>query len=139
MTNGATRTGSCQCGSVRYEVPRDMKLAAKCHCQMCQKSTGTGAMTAVVYGEDELKLSGAIKGYTYTSDGGNPVTTMFCPNCGSGLYMTTPLFPGLLLLRAGTLDDSTGVDPQFVVFNKRRPAWDGDNPNVPHFPEMPPK
>ena len=136
---GATRTGSCMCGKVHYEVPRDMKTAAKCHCQMCQKSTGTSNFTAAVYGTDELKLAGDLKSYTYTSDAGNSVTHHFCPNCGSKIFITNPTaFPGLALVFAGSLDDSHDLVPQFVVFNKRRPAWDSDNPDIPHFPEMPP-
>lgn len=134
----ATRTGGCLCGKVRYEVPKDMKTAAKCHCLQCQKSTGAGAMTAAVYGDDEVKVTGETKSYTYTSDAGRPVTNKFCPNCGTSISMHTPALAGLTLIRAGTLDDSSGLEPQFVVFSKRRPAWDADNPNIPHFPEMPP-
>ncbi len=138
MTDATKRTGGCLCGKVRYEVPRDMKTAAKCHCQMCQKSTGAGAMTAAVYANEDVKLSGETKSYTYTSDGGRPVTNNFCPNCGSSVTMITPGLAGLTLIRAGTLDDSTGLEPQFVVYNKRRPDWDADNPNIPHHHEMPP-
>ena len=138
MTDATKRTGGCLCGKVRYEVPRDMKTAAKCHCQMCQKSTGASAMTAAVYANEDVTLSGETKSYTYTSDGGRPVTNNFCPNCGSSVTMITPGLAGLTLIRAGTLDDSTGLEPQFVVYNKRRPDWDADNPNIPHFPEMPP-
>ena len=132
------RTGGCMCGGVRYEVPREMKTAAKCHCQMCQKSTGASAMTAAVYATEDVKLTGETKSFTYTSDGGRPVTNRFCPNCGSSVVMLTPALAGLTLIRAGTLDDSTGLDPQFVVYNKRRPAWDADNPDIPHHHEMPP-
>ena len=133
-----TCSGSCQCGAVRYEVPRQMKTTAKCHCQMCQKSTGASASTGAVYAESDLRVTGQLKRYTYTSDRGNPVTTHFCPNCASKIYISNPIgFPGLALVFAGTLDDTTMVEPQFVVFSKRRPAWDGDNPAIPHFAEMP--
>lgn len=133
------RTGSCLCGKVRYEVPREMKTAAKCHCLNCQKSTGASAMTAAVYANEDVKVTGETKSYTYTSDAGNPVTNVFCPNCGSSVTTLTPALPGLTLIRAGTLDDSAGLEPQFVVYDKRRPAWDGDNAAIPHFLEMPPK
>lgn len=138
MTDATKRSGGCLCGKVRYEVPREMKTAAKCHCQMCQKSTGAGAMTAAVYANEDVKVTGETKSFTYTSDGGRPVTNTFCPNCGSSIIMISPALAGLTLIRAGTLDDSSGLDPQFVVYNKRRPDWDGDNPDIPHFPEMPP-
>jgi hypothetical protein len=134
---GATRTGGCLCGKVRYEVTGEIKTAGKCHCQQCQKSTGASAMTAAVYADEDVKVTGETKSYTYTSDGGRPVTNVFCPNCGASISGHSPAFAGLTLIRAGTLDDSSGLEPQFVVYNKRRPAWDGDNPNIPHFAEMP--
>lgn len=132
------RNGGCLCGKVRYQVPRDMKTAAKCHCLQCQKSTGSGAMTAAVYADEDVKVTGETKSYTYTSDGGRPVTNVFCPNCGTSISMHSPGLAGLTLIRAGTLDDSSGLEPQFVVYNKRRPAWEADNPDIPHFAEMPP-
>ena len=45
---------------------------------------------------------------------------------------------GLTLIRAGTLDDSAGIVPQFEIFTKRRPAWDHDISGIPQFAEMPP-
>lgn len=134
-----SHTGGCLCGKVRYEAPSTMKTAGKCHCTQCQRATGTSNFTAAVFALDDFKVTGETKSYTYTSDAGNPVTHHFCPNCGSKLYISNPVaFPGLALVYAGTLDDSTDLEPQFVVYDKRRPAWDGDNPNIPHFPEMPP-
>jgi len=132
-------SGSCQCGSVRYEVPQDMKNAGKCHCLMCQKSTGSGSSTVVFYDINDLKVTGETKTYTYTSDRGNAVTSHFCPKCGTKLFLTGDTgFPGLALVLAGTLDDNSNVKPQFVVFDKRCPAWDSDDPSIPHFAEMPP-
>lgn len=133
-----TLTGGCQCGNIRYEVPTEMATAAKCHCRECQKATGSGALTAAAYPEGDVKVTGETKTYTYTSDGGNAVTHHFCPNCGSRLFFKSPAgLPGLTLVLAGSLDDSSSVKPQFVVFASRRPAWDNDDPSIPHFAEMP--
>ena len=104
MTDATKRTGGCLCGKVRYEVPREMKTAAKCHCLNCQKSTGASAMTAAAYADEDVKVTGETRSYTYTSDGGRPVTNNFCPNCGSSVTMITPALAGLTLIRAGTLD-----------------------------------
>ncbi len=132
-------TGSCQCGAVTYEVPVEPKNAGKCHCTMCQKSTGSGSATVVFYDLADLKLGGELKTYTYVSDRGNPVHSHFCPNCGTKIYLSSDdAFPGMALIHAGTLDDTSHVKPQFVVFDKRRPSWDGDDPAIPHFAEMPP-
>jgi hypothetical protein len=33
-------TGSCLCGSVRYEIDGKIGPALNCHCSMCRKATG---------------------------------------------------------------------------------------------------
>lgn len=132
------RKGSCQCGSVTYDVPGQPKAVAKCHCRMCQKSTGSGTMTAVGYLVGDVNVHGETKTFTYTADSGNNVATTFCPNCGTTIAMATPRFAGIVLIRAGTLDDSAGISPQFEVYMSRRPAWDHETPGIPQFPEMPP-
>ncbi len=122
MTDATKRAGGCLCGKVRYEVPREMKTAAKCHCQMCQKSTGSSAMTAAVYANEDVKVTGDSKSFTYTSDGGRPVTNTFCPNCGSSIIMLSPALAGLTLIRAGTLDDSSGLSPPVRGFQQAAPG-----------------
>lgn len=138
MADAGKHTGSCQCGNLKYEVPHDTKAAGKCHCQLCQKATGSSGLTVAVYLTSDVKMTGPMSHYTYTSDAGNAVTTTFCPNCGSLISYSNPAaFPGVTLIAAGTLDDSSSIVPQFVAFSGGRPGWDGDNPNIPHFAKMP--
>jgi len=114
-----------------------MLTVAKCHCVECQKTTGAGAMVAAVFQEGDVKTTGDLKTYSYTADSGSVTSSHFCTNCGTKVYLTNPTsFTGLKLILAGTLDDSSSVKPQFVVFAGNRPAWDGDDPSIPHFPGM---
>lgn len=34
------RTGSCNCGAVRYRITADVRHTGACHCGMCRKWSG---------------------------------------------------------------------------------------------------
>ena len=40
-------TGSCFCGTVRYEVSGPFESMVNCHCSMCRKHHGAGFATYV--------------------------------------------------------------------------------------------
>ena len=68
---------------------------------------------------------------------GAQVTRAFCPTCGPGIYACNDRMPGLIFLRASTLDDPNLFSPQMIVWAARAPAWDPVNPGVPAFAERP--
>jgi hypothetical protein len=35
------QTGGCQCGAVRYEISEAPQLVYTCHCNECQRLTGS--------------------------------------------------------------------------------------------------
>lgn len=51
----------------------------------------------------------------------------FCSNCGNLMYRRTSRFPGVTILRIGTVDDfnlhETKLRPQFEQFIKDRVDW----------------
>lgn len=135
MADG-TNTGGCLCGNVKY-VAKDVKAAGKCYCVACQKATGGSCVTVVAFADADVKITGKTQQYTYTADSGNPVTMTFCPTCASLMYYSNDkAFPGLTLILAGTMDDSSAIKPQFIQFAGNRPSWDGDIVDAPHFPKM---
>jgi hypothetical protein len=46
--------------------------------------------------------------------------------------------PGLLAIRAGTLDDPGLYQPAIDLYTARAQSWDFMDPTLPKFPEMPP-
>ena len=71
------------------------------------------------------------------ADSGADVTRAFCPTCGTGIHSRNSKMPGLIFLRASTLDDPNLFAPQMIVWAARAPAWDPVNPGVPAFAERP--
>jgi hypothetical protein len=84
-----------------------------------------------------VTLTGAVKSYVRASDGGNPVTRAFCPECGSPVFSKNPAMPDLIFLRASSLDDLEVFQPQMHVFAMRAPSWDRPADGIPAFERMP--
>lgn len=129
--------GSCLCGAVAYEVDAEPMVVGHCHCVDCRKTSGTGHGTHAAVPEDAVRLSGELKFYDHPADSGNIVSRGFCATCGSAIYSTNAGMPGMVFLRASSLDNPNDVAPQMVVYASRAPAWDKMDPALPSFAEMP--
>ena len=46
--------------------------------------------------------------------------------------------PGLVFVRASSLDDPEVFQPELVVYTKRAPSWDRVDAKLPAFEGMPP-
>jgi hypothetical protein len=76
--------------------------------------------------EDGFKLtSGTPKTISKTADGGNKITSHFCGDCGSTLYRDGASFPGLKIVKAGTVDGDvlTEAKPGVELFASHRIGW----------------
>ncbi|MGH8085440.1 MAG: GFA family protein [Lysobacter sp.] len=132
-------SGSCLCGSVRYTFSGEVARAGNCHCINCKKATGSGYAPTLFVPENAVEITGEVKYYESTGTSGTSVRRGFCPNCGSQLFGKPGAFPGMLGVRAGSLDDLSQYKPQVDIFTSRSPAWDCMDPDLPKFSEMPPR
>jgi len=66
------------------------------------------------------------------------VSRAFCPTCGSAIFSTNPAMPGMIFLKASSLDDLEVFQPQMHVFAGKAASWDARTPGVPVFERMPP-
>ena len=132
-----TLTGGCLCGAVRYQCSSEPKVVGHCHCVDCRKSSGSGHCTHAAVAADGFRLTGAVTVYDHPADSGNMVSRSFCPACGAPIHSTNSAMPGLVFLRASSLDDPDAITPQMVVYASRAPAWDHMDPALPSFPGMP--
>lgn len=116
-------TGGCVCGAVRYEIAGEPAMQGVCHCRNCQKQAGTAFSMIVGVPADALSVEGAPKTYIDHGDSGNEVRREFCDTCGSPLFSRIADMPGMVFVKAGTLDDTTGFAPAFQVWAKSRQDW----------------
>ncbi len=130
-------TGSCLCGTVRYEVSGPFDTMMNCHCSRCRKHHGSAFATYVsaplasfrwLAGED------AILSYASSEQGARNS----CSVCGSTVPMTLPSH-GLALLPAGPLEGDLGITPQAHMFVESKAPWYTITDTLPQHAEYPPE
>jgi len=126
-------TGRCACGKVRYEFSGETVKMANCHCEDCRRASGSGYAPLLFVPKSSVRLSGEVRYYGVTSEGGTLVERGFCPNCGSQVLIRLAKDPANLAIQAGSLDDPSLHRPAANVWTKNRPAWDQLDPAIPHY------
>jgi hypothetical protein len=130
-------TGGCLCGAVRYELTAPMLFGGFCYCIDCRKTSGSHSASMAVP-EAALAVTGETREFGVRGDSGNTVYRVFCPTCGSNLF-SKGARPGVVMLKAGSLDDPEHFKPMASVYVKRAPSWDKPREGLPAFEEMPPQ
>lgn len=127
--------GSCLCGNVTYTCEAEPAGVAVCHCTTCQKQTGTSFSIIVAVPRDALRLEGdSVASHTTVGDSGQPAERRFCGACGSPIATLSEGLPELALIKAGTLDDTSWLEPQMHVFTDSAQPWvslEGDAAKLP--------
>jgi hypothetical protein len=116
----APLTGSCPCGTVRFEVTAPFKTAGYCHCKRCQRRSGAlwtlnGSVDAsafhVLAGADAIRC-------WHPGDG---LPKCFCSECGGHLYSDGGSVVGV---RLGSVDGDPGIRPQWHQWVESAPDWE---------------
>lgn len=133
-----TFTGGCLCGAVRYTCDAEPAMAGHCHCEDCRRSSGSGHCSHLAAPEASVRLQGQVTAYARPADSGNLITRHFCATCGAPIYSTNSGMPGMVFLRASSLDDLEIFKPQMHVYVARAASWDRPADGLPTFETMPP-
>ena len=117
--------GGCLCGQIRYEFSGEPIAAVHCHCMDCQKATGSGFATVFGLALEDVSITGAdaLNTYTVSADSGQSVTREFCTSCGSQLFTQAENNPGFLWIKAGSLDDSSWLEPTDSCWTGSARSW----------------
>lgn len=128
--------GGCQCGAVRY-VLRGARSVYTCHCLECQKQTASAFAMSIPLLADRLTLQGQPEVYSRSAFSGGITQCRFCRSCGTRLYHQSSRSPEYVTLKAGTLDDSTGLEPVAHLWISRKQPWVILDPTIPAFDTQP--
>ncbi len=129
-------SGGCLCESVRYTCEEEAG-GGHCHCIDCRKTSGTGHCSHMIVPEASFEVTGEVKFFDKPADSGNMVNRGFCPNCGSAVYSTNSGMPGMVFVRASSLDNPEDFRPQMRVYTDRAASWDKMDTSLPGFARMP--
>lgn len=129
-------SGGCLCGAVRYELTTDPLMCVTCHCKNCQRQAGSALSIIIGVPEGSVTVEGELKTYNDTGDSGATVRRQFCPDCGSPVFTRVEHPPGMMFVKAGTLDDTSGLKPAFHCYTKSKQDW-VDLGEIPGFETVP--
>lgn len=121
----AQRQGGCLCGQVRYAIAWPPLQVMTCQCTHCQKQSGSAISVIAMVKTDDLTVTGTLTSYTDTGDSGNTLERQFCGTCGSPLFSIIPAMAanGLSFIKAGTLDDPSGLLPATHLWTSSAQDW----------------
>ena len=131
-------TGRCACGAVHYEIAAEPVRGFQCQCRDCQRDTGAGHASVMVFPRAAMSVTGEVTETLRTADSGDDKRKGFCTSCGSSLYNKPVTKPDWIGIYVGTLDDPSSFKPQMVMFASRGHAWDPLDPALPKLPAMRP-
>ncbi len=133
----ASIEGGCLCGKVRYSSNVEPAFVAVCHCSDCQRFTGSAFATVIAVPASAMKVTGTLKTFSKTGDSGKSIHRRFCPECGSGILDEADGLPGIAMVNAGTLDDSSWVKPQSEIYCASAQSWVRLGGDLKRFAKMP--
>ena len=127
------------CGNVRYRSDAQPVMTAVCHCSHCQTQTSSAFSILVAVPKGSLQIEGEpLAAYETQGESGQPITRKFCPNCGSPVTSDVTVTPDLEWIKAGTLDDTSWLQPQVHWWCDSAQPWVKIDEAVPAFAGNPP-
>ena len=117
--------GGCQCGTIRYEVDWAQVLTLYCcHCLECQRQSASAFGMSALVSRSALKITkGELAQWERNTDRGGRNRAHFCPDCGVRIFHMADGEGEIASLKAGTLDDRTGLDPVGHIWLNRAQTW----------------
>ncbi|HUA68495.1 MAG TPA: GFA family protein [Candidatus Saccharimonadales bacterium] len=129
-----TRTGGCFCGAVKYVVSGAPINVRACHCQDCQRLTGSAFFVRALFPKAAVTITGQLAEFASSDD----LTRKFCPRCGSQLFAERKSRPDTIAIALGSFDRLNGIYPTAHIWISDKQEWLSIPADVQQHPKMPP-
>ena len=132
-------SGSCLCGEVNYEFTGPVKVFQYCHCNRCQKITGTAHASNIIIDPVHFKwIKGENNLGRYELPEAKHFASSFCKKCGSTLPWITQSKKAMIV-PAGTLDNDPTAKPMHNIFYADKACWYENVDDLVKYDELPVK
>ena len=129
--------GGCLCGDIRYECSALPKYTYFRHCRDCQKASGSAFHAGIMVAKEAVRLlSGVPTAYTVTGASGKTIAREFCPRCGSPLFLKLAMYEKNLVIKAGSMDDPSWLEPQAHLWTRTEMPWAHLEDGLERMPEV---
>ncbi len=130
-----TISGSCQCGSVRYQIKGEFRMMGNCHCSICRKTHGAAYATWGLLNPEQFQWTAGMESLnSYASSPGR--LRYFCRHCGAPLASSHHGQVGEVVV--GSLDGDPGVRPSEHIFVRSKAIWHDITDALPQHAHWPP-
>lgn len=96
--------GECACGTVKFSVCAQPLTLFACHCDDCQRWTGSAFSLAYFVARSEVMVSaGRTSSFSMTLTSGRVRSGADCANCGTRLWTDSRKVSGYVAIQGGLL------------------------------------
>jgi len=128
------RSGSCGCGTVRFELDGDVKNVVNCHCSRCRKFNGAAFSTYAVVHKDILRFTAGEEALSrYVLESG--AARHYCRHCGTPIYNINPVYGDYRMVHLGAIDQPADLAARMNIFCSTRLEWVAKVDGLPSFQE----
>jgi hypothetical protein len=115
--------GGCACGSIRYELLAQPMFVNCCHCDDCQRLTGSAFVINAIIEAQRIKLTRGKPVAVPVPREHGPHDIYRCGKCQTALWSDYGHRPNLRFVRVGTLDDAGALQPDAHIFTRWKVKW----------------
>jgi hypothetical protein len=123
LADEGTRTALCGCAALSVTVTGKPREVYACACLNCQRETGSVFTYTASYPEAVVIVKGEFRLWRRTVPSGLWIETSFCPTCGTQIFQTSELQPGLICIAVGCFADPDFAAPETMYFASRCHRW----------------
>jgi hypothetical protein len=114
--------GGCVCGAVRYQVVNLFSRFLLCHCQQCQKLTGSAFAANIFTSPENIQWLSGYENISFYEHQSRDFSKAFCVTCGSALPFVNRSGKSLII-PAGSLSDKIEKKPDANIFLNEQANW----------------
>lgn len=123
----------CHCGAVQLDCLGEPLFVAMCHCQECQRRTGSSYNLGAWFGRENVTIKGDFKIHHRAGDEGTALKYYFCSECGSNVYWEASSMQTAVGVAVGCFADADFAQPTVSFYDKRRHSWVKVPENIPRY------
>jgi hypothetical protein len=116
-------TGGCACGSIRYQLLDKPMFVHCCHCEDCQRLTGSAFVLNAIIETRAIKLLRGKPVAVPVPRENGPHDIYRCPKCQTALWSDYGRKPNVRFVRVGTLDKPGALKPDVHIYTRWKAKW----------------
>jgi hypothetical protein len=133
MSDPRVYEGGCLCGEVRWRALGKTLYAMHCHCQQCQKHSGSAFASGVGFRADAVTWMNKKPTFYQSSQNAK---RGFCPRCGSSV--SWHYLDDEIAMLIGSFDHPEEFQPSAHMMTEKQLPWLKINDGLPRYPKFPP-